>query len=84
MWQSCKTPPTPFVRVEIKAEKGKRYLGYYTGFGVYLESYEHKVISKPKWWRYPPTESVLVKEFLAKLRETMLPGMAEEYDEKTD
>jgi len=73
MWKSCKNnPPSPYIRVEIKADKGQRYLGYNTGHGVYLESYKHTVIKNPKWWRYPPKESVLVKEFINKLQMVVL------------
>lgn len=69
MWKNCKeNPPKPYVRVEIKADKGQRYIGYYTGHGVYLESYKHNVIKSPKWWRFPPKGSAMVEELLRKFQ----------------
>lgn len=67
MWQSCKTPPSPYIRVEIKGNKGNKYLGFYAGFGNYLESYKHNIIKDAKWWRYPSPDSMLVKNFMEKL-----------------
>lgn len=78
MWNDCLlNPPRVFERVEIKTNKGKRYLGYYTGHGVYLDSYEHKPIKKPKFWRYPPEGSVLVSKPMAKLAENIFPKAQE-------
>ena len=55
-WHPCKRrPPTPYTRVEIKDSKGKRYIGYYTDHGVYLESVHHNVIEDARLWRSLPT-----------------------------
>ena len=74
MWNDCLlNPPHAFERVEIKTVKGKRYLGYYAGHGVYLDSYEHNVIEKARYWRYPPEGSVLVSQFMQKIAEGLIP-----------
>lgn len=84
MWNDCLlNPPHVFERVEIKTIKGKRYLGYYAGHGVYLDSYEHNVIEKARYWRYPPEGSVLVSKFMTKIAEGLMPEyLKENYEEK--
>ena len=84
MWNDCLVnPPQPFERIEIKTVKGRRYLGYYSGHGVYLDSYEHIPIKKARYWRYPPEGSVLVSKFMAKIAEGLMPEhLKESYEEK--
>lgn len=86
MWNDCiLNPPHAFERVEIKTNKGKRFLGYYSGHGVYLDSYEHKPIPKARYWRYPPEGSVLVAKFMQKIADGLLPKKQEEtINEETD
>lgn len=86
MWNDCiLTPPHAFERVEIKTNKGKRFLGYYSGHGVYLDSYEHIPIKKARYWRYPSEDSVLVSKFMQKIAENLIPKVqGERIDEKTD
>ena len=86
MWQDCLTnPPRVYERVEIKTVKGKRFLGYYSGHGVYLDSYEHMPIKKARYWRYPPEGSVLVSKFMQKIAENLLPKMqGETMNEETN
>ena len=86
MWNDCLlNPPHAFERVEIKTVKGKRYLGYYAGHGVYLDSYEHNVIEKARYWRHPPEGSVLVSKFMQKIAENLLPKVqGETMNEETN
>lgn len=86
MWNDCiLNPPHAFERVEIKTNKGKRFLGYYSGHGVYLDSYEHIPIKKARYWRYPSEDSVLVSKFMQKIAENLTPKVqGERIDEKTD
>lgn len=74
MWNDCLlNPPQAFERVEIKTIKGGRYLGYYSGHKVYLDSYEHQPIKQPRYWRYPPEGSVLISKFMQKIAENLVP-----------
>ncbi len=86
MWNDCLTnPPHAFERIEIKTVKGQKYLGYYSGHGTYLDSYEHLPIKKARFWRYPPEGSVLVSKFMQKIAENLLPKKQEEViNEETD
>ena len=86
MWNDCLTnPPHAFERIEIKTVKGQKYLGYYSGHGAYLDSYEHLPIKKARFWRYPPEGSVLVSKFMQKIAENLLPKKQEEViNEETD
>lgn len=86
MWNDCLTnPPHAFERIEIKTVKGQKYLGYYSGHGTYLDSYEHLPIRKARFWRYPPEGSVLVSKFMQKIAENLLPKKQEEViNEETD
>lgn len=52
-WKSCKNdPPLPYIRIEIKDKKNKKYIGFYTTDKVYLTSVGKEIIKQPKYWRY--------------------------------
>lgn len=67
MWISCKTPPFPYKRVEIKDVNGRIYLGFYALHGCWLETDGHAVIKDPDMWRYIKRRSILLEEFLDKI-----------------
>jgi len=72
MWVSCKKPPLPFLRVEIKDINERMYLGFYAGFGCWLETDGHEVIKNPNVWRHIKSDSILEKEFKYKISQRAL------------
>ena len=69
MWISCKKPPLPFLRVEIKDDRERIYLGFYVGFKCWLETDGHEVIKNPKYWRFIKKDSELDKAFRFKMNQ---------------
>lgn len=69
MWQSCKKPPLPFLRVEIKDVDEHIHLGFYIGFKCWLETDGHEVIKNPEYWRFIKKDSSLDKAFRFKMNQ---------------
>ena len=74
MWISCKKPPLPFIRVEIKDTSERIHLGFYIGFKCWLETDGHEVIKNPEYWRYIKKDSTLDKAFRFKMAQRAFTG----------
>lgn len=67
MWRSCKKPPIPFLRVEVRDIHGRLYLGFYAGHKCWLQTEGHEVIKDPDVWRFIKADSMLEKAFKFKM-----------------
>ena len=71
MWRSCKKPPLPYLRVEIKDINERLYLGFYAGKGCWLQTDGHDIIRDPEFWRFIKPGSELERAFKYKISQRM-------------
>ena len=71
-WCTCKKPPLPFIRVEIKDKMGRLYLGYYALRDLWLTTEGHYPIKYPEYWRWIPRESFLDNDFRRRIRDRLV------------